>query len=497
MDTVVVGVGVLLLLAAMILAIRPTGDEAADGSIRTTPTTASPTTVSPTTTEAPAFGDAQSDIVADIDEGEDVHRRVQGVNGTEFSSVVRADVGYFAATWELSDSSILYRSVDGVDWTNVEAQFPDQIERAIAAQSLSFSHLRRTADGFAMLVHVHSGDGADDLSFTISRLVSTNGIEWEIQTEIALASSSELFSAYPLLHTDSVWGYASNGDRTRLLRQLLEVNLVDVETISAATPCFLDAQSDKVANIYECDGLELIPLTTDDVIDGVSLRQLARCADTFFGVGTYDVSIVDIETGKELRKITVPENAQVAEELSASGTLAGVTFDGFVDDPSVCDGLIDLPVHEYGPVMIWDSDSADARNIALPDDHAVGQFDGWRQSVVRDDHLVVLEAGQAWTLDLLSFEWSEATSLLGDRPVPSFSFSHVNDAGDAVVSTAGSSDVYVTDLDTSMTRVIETGLPFGFDWITYADDDIALIGASSSIYRIDLRADSPPGPDEG
>lgn len=496
-DAILLAFGGLLLLAALILAIRPAGDEAADGSIRTTPTTTTPTTTAATaTTEALPAEDAQSDVAADVDESEQVHRRAEGVDGTSFSSVVRADGGYFAATWGWSDSQLLYRSVDGVEWTNVEAQFPDEFEQAIANQHLALAHLRRTADGFSLLAQTYPNSSDGDQRGSVSRLVSANGIEWEIQAEVALMLGES--GGYPVLHTDSIWAYRVETADGSLLRELLATNLVDQEVLASTLPCWLDAQGDDAVLVYECGYSEPTRLTADDFIDGVNLGVLARCGDALHGLGTNEVSIIDTETGQELRRIVIPQNAQLGDQASTAGALMGVTFDYAIDDGvSSCDGLIDLPTAEHGPVMIWDSDSAEARNIALPVDRSAGQFAGWRQAYVRGDSMILIDSGRLWTLDLQSPEWSEATPLFGDRTVNGFSNHLISDDGNTVVSTGGNSDVYVTDMETATTRIIETGLSSGLDWIIYADDDIALIGVQSSVYRIDLRADDPLEPDEG
>ena len=470
-DSILIGVGGALLLVALILAVRPSNGESADGSIRTAPTTVAPSTTIAEPSVAEPVDTAALDDVEDVQD-EDLYRKVQGLHQGGVSSVVRADVGYLAASWD----GTLHRSIDGIEWSAVDIEFPEEVERA-RQYRLSLGNLRRTATGYAALALLAGHEGSSPTSSVI-RLESRDGKVWEIQATVE--STPETLHAYPVLHTDSMWAYVSVSTGA-LVRELLDTHLVDGQALLDVQPCWLEASSEDAAQLYECAGGAPIYLTADDFAEGVSLRQLARCVEWLQGSGLNKAQFIDVETGESIRTIEFPQRVQLSGGVSDRGAVVGVDANLSHVLTSSCDGLIDVPEADPGPVMIWDEDSADARHIAFPEGVNVN---GWAPSYVRGDSLIMLAVGQVWTLDLTSLEWNEGPEV--GRSVDAGYL--VSEDGNTIVSVAFTNDVTVTDMGSLTTRTIETDLPGQIYWIVYADDDIAIVDTSLGTYWIDLTA---------
>ena len=470
------GLLVLVLVIVVILAIRPSSDEVAGGSPRAT--TPPPTTTTTTTTSVAASAEMQEPAVSP-------HRRIEGLPGTDFSAIAPAGMGYLATVWNINSdaSTLLYRSLDGVRWSPVLARFPLALEQSHESGNLSLSHLRQTADGFAMIAWTSPNSDVSGAP-TLRRLVSSDGIDWTVQTEVGAASDN--LYAYPLFHSDSLWAYASIAAETTPVRRLLETNLRDGVQFDEE-PCWTESPNGETVNVYGCDGSGPVVLEAEDFIDGVEPRMVVRCSNSLYGVGVLHVEVLNNSTGATVRTIAMPESVNIAVGSEDGDPIVGVdTRFYFPEETSSCEGLIEVPAPPDLPVMIWDSTSERADRVGFPQAGSSDQSLSWVPIFVRDSSMMTVVRGQIWELEFDVLEWSEGPLLSSASDHGSY---HLAQDGRTLISSDGSSVMAVTDLDTFETRTIETELARQLNWIIYADSEVAIVHSSSATYRIDLTAE--------
>ena len=251
------GLGILLLVA-MLVALRPAEGQAADGTQRgTTTTTAAPGAVA---------NNVEFDGEVEI---------TQTVGLRNVISIVNADDGFLALRWGNGpeDQPNFVRSDDGVEWTAVDATFEHGAD--LPTTILDVSELVTTDDGFALVVTTtEESTLAEPPQLNVERFVSSAGELWVPDPSFdRLALSTD---ASPIAHTSNAF-LSSSGIADGLVG--LEAVLRDElsEGIGFDRVCWAQNVGDDYAVLFGCETGQIAELTPDHLLQPERFEAISAC----------------------------------------------------------------------------------------------------------------------------------------------------------------------------------------------------------------------------
>ncbi len=468
-----VSVIAVVLVVAVVIAVRPSTEPLQDEAVQ-----AETSLPSSPSTGAVAVDVQPPEVQASEGDVESPHRRVNLSVANEFSSVIRLDIGYIAASWNYQGpGSGLYRSVDGVEWAAIDATFPAALDSSLGG-SLSF--LRRTPTGFAMIAQTYGSSVEMSRRPMLWRLVSADGVNWEVDAEVE-APIGAVYQ-YPVSNGDSQWAFATQQEAGLPLTELLNRQLLRPLELDVPA-CWVEPRRVDVLVVGTCDGSEPVELSVEEFIDGTNLTAFAECAAALYGLGTLEIQVLDTASGESTGTFDARESVRfVPGEPSDRAPLVGFDIHPFELDRSGCSSFISLPEDTPSAAVVWEAGADALTRVAVPETLAANGRFGWPAGFVHDDSMVVAAFGQVWLLDLQSYEWTQGP-ILGTTSSNSYV---LTEDGQTLVSIGGPGTLNLTDMVSFETTQIRTGLSNQFQWIQYADEDIALVNTGWSVYRVDL-----------
>lgn len=168
---VALAVGVAALIIVAFIALRPEGGQAADGTERQAPTTTTEAPTESTTVTTTAAPPLVAEVI-DLD--------------LAIREVVNAPLGYVAVqgTTAPRGAPPILRSIDGVDWTAVDAAVLESDEfDLLRSRFAAFIGLEATDAGFTILrvrQQLAEPGRTDTGFFIVDRIASADGVSWNV-----------------------------------------------------------------------------------------------------------------------------------------------------------------------------------------------------------------------------------------------------------------------------------------------------------------------------
>ena len=483
----VVALGAACVLAAVfvvaLILLRPSAGETAVGTERQATTTTTTTTVEVTTTVASA-----APIVRERD-GE--------VSGREpnLNEVVRDEIGFFGLGFGDSAGGLeLYRSLRGVDWTRIEVGLT---ERALPRPSTwtRFSNLVATEDGLAVLriEEQFAITTTFDRPTTIERLVSADGIEWDIDGD-AEPINIGLGDTWFTFQTGDTFG-VNTGVASAPFGQFLEGLLTEDAGIDPTNVCWMDLVGLNQIRTFPCEGGTAAAdfatgndITESDFVEPARFDDLVACVgvlfDFAFASGEF-TSTVQRSNGLASTYSSTVDSFQ--HTPLTDGSIVALSYgDLFLPPAQACDSFNGGLPEVGSPAIELLQLDGDIRQFPIPQEVSELSRDAWAtlpSFQESDEGLLVLLANSAWVLDLSSGDWRKAADLPTDFG-RFFDFRFTSDARVVGISEDG---IAIIDLDTGITDVHELEGELGrFGFIEYIDNEVVLVKVDDEVVPIEL-----------
>jgi len=264
----VTGAVLIVGLVVAIAALRPSAGETADGAPRQATTTVPET---PTNADSTTEADTRT-----------FRNREVTSNGfsPQTNAIVRTDLGFLGVGRPdfLDGTPTLFRSLDGKEWTRVEATI-DGTGPADQTVPWEYSNLIRTDDGFALL-RSRPGGESFEASIVIERVVSDNGADWILDDDFRPLISTREDVPIPTFHTADGFGVTTVSNRTRPpLDAFLDQVINETAGVDPANTCFLEAIDEDSFNVFRCDGAPgPVLVRASDLVDPTLLDDVVTCA---------------------------------------------------------------------------------------------------------------------------------------------------------------------------------------------------------------------------
>ena len=419
----VFGLGVVVLVAVVLafVFLRPSDDVAADGSERVTPTTTIPVEdladeVAAEESETADSTDPSAALVEAV--------AIDGHDG--FFQIVEADIGFLALGSDFGSlTPPLWRSVNGVDWIEVESRLAGlDATEPTGANSDTFNTfwfgLLATDSGFLV-----SGDVPSLGEDGFSTFESTNGVDWALVDEAGPPRDAEFF--FRIAGTSEFVTY------TEFLGELDVVQVVEEHTsldLDGMTVCGAFLNRNEEVEISGClDGV--VMLTRDDVVSPLPPERILECVSSL-GERNQVISRsvrVDQQTGaaEVYPDSQAPWTFFVGQVVRADGTIASVDFRGsdagdFIggsgESASIaCEDVIDLgePTAEAA-VLILDPETLTTTRVPLTADVDLPQLPQFAINAVGEvvspngEWLIISVGADLWAVDVESGDWVQLAS---------------------------------------------------------------------------------------
>lgn len=485
---VVVAVLVLAAVVVTVLALRPGEGETAAGTDRQPTTT---TTIAPTTTTTNALTSEPAQAAGDSVDG------FEGVDSVElpasldpFSTwIVEADLGYWMlAGQRFEGNSSLYRSIDGLTWTEVETDFVVPAELPNEPERI-YSNLVTTDDGLALLRETF--DFQTGVASDMERIVSADGLTWELDATYDTPEDPLGLRTWFTMHTAEVVAYPSGETGSSGFDELLR-GVVRPEVELPESVCWVDT-FDIAIVVHPCERANEVELEADDFLEPERFPEVRGCASAI----NNENGLSALPTSRTVHLLS----SGTTNEFESSGlTLtAGVQSDGTVIAVDVgktdlsaqmeCDGLVDLPKGSDPVIEVWHPDGSVASS-PLPDGVEIDPlfWDGPPPFVIvdRDDEVYVSFDRELWHFETLTGEWSNRVTF--DRVDPTL-FEPIQVAFGRAVA-AGNGSLHVGDLRTGEIITIEyaeSSSGFSEEVVIHLDETYAFVSKyDGKSYRIEL-----------
>ena len=513
--TWVLGLGVLVLVAVVgaFIGLRPSGDEAADGTERVAPGTTIPTS------EADDAGDPNEvlAVIEVIDRGQANRAEVsrQAINRLPFDWIVPTSDGFlglpgFASlAGALTQGTVadvvappLFSSPDGMEWEPVEVTV--LAEGSPNVQSYRWSRLSRIDSGYAVVGSILN-TGLVDL------FLSPDGVTWERVESFGAAGGIEEAVLPISVDGDTITQVEFSDANDVLVQALAEHTSIDLGSIGVCGAFGLA----EALRVVDC-AFNSLPLGAQEVTSQIDPDQVLRCISSIgrlsFG-GAFVRSSVVGRDGGEAELVEGGSSLRSADPVAvAAGSVA------FIDigqpnnvtqflDPDACEGVVQLPGTTPGAVVVIDPVSRAVQRIPFPNGllpafeppRLVGEVSSVSTSSGGRRHLLVaFELDGLWAVDIETEEWT----MLDDQADPL-------QAAQFVVSESGRRAYWLAEQtltaydfdfgDDGVTRVQSTEVPIaddvvldGLDRIIYADDEELFFVDVDGFWQIDVPAAADP-----
>ena len=495
------GFAVVGLLVVLFGSLRPADDAALDGIDRGTTTTT--TSVAPEVVEE-ATDEPAAGVVEDSEAAVGVSPTIIEFDGS-IQSIVSGEVGFIAVARGESSSPTILRSLDGVDWFDVETSASTNGEPVTGA--LLWFNLVPFDGALALNAFDSSGSVLNQNEV----FVSDDGADW-VTLEFASDSDNGGGGVFVYrFNADSLIGFRNVGS-SRLEELVQEVSTLPV---SEAGVCDAFTRSGLASvpryEVIDCRGEPVGTIDDSNLRGGISAEDLSACVTNWRnGSLTYiqDEELVrqDLAQDGELTVLGTITNIDFPVNMSNGGV---AVVDGGVPtevELDACREFIELPESTDQSIVVVDAVSNELVRFAFPDEwlpsdgsvpiRLVGEV-----SVTGRSQLVVQFEGALWTVDLESGEWDgphtspQLEEIIGlNRVGFSESGTRAYAVGpgelvtlDFVVGLDGSLEVH------ELVQPLANDRPNGaFVQILHANDDELFFGDFESTWVVD----APPLPNE-
>ena len=484
-----------LLIVGALVALSPDRDAAADGTER-----AAPVAEDATAASEPVPDPAGNQRAPRTNEPPIRISDVSGVNGLGFgiSEIVSAGVGYLALEPNQGFAPKLFRSVDGLSWTEVD----DIVVNGdpIDLFDRRWRDLTRTSDGFAI---TSSGQ------FLVQRevYVSETGVEWVEADDLSESVADRTRPLYPVFaRGSSVTGFQLRQSET--LRSIAETHTDLDEPDRGFCGVFPGRASSPTFQIMDCSFASAGSLTSERIDSAVSPERIFTCLQSLPDNGISVEYVHTISNGAEPLLETFGRGpgfhadiVQVDEDrvLFVDGLLSPLQGDQ-------CDGVVEVPEVVPPQVAVFNSSTGAVERFDLPDElenalntdgsgsvRAVGLA---RVSLLSDGHAVFVGGDDVWAMNVQSGTWSLLIRANEDRPRQPFDVSRIAVVRNRLFVVSGSRVVVfdlfedeLGDLDLDWSHVIsnpDSNEDFVDGEILLADEVSLFITDGPSIWRYDV-----------
>ena len=344
------------------------------------------------------------------------------------SEVLEADVGFVALGERGDILPPILRSVDGLDWFEVETVLADSFLDDAQADSVFWFDLTREDDGFSVRAQVTGSDTEQPRQTVVYSSLQSGS--WRLRNiEQAPAGSADLF-----VRTVDVDGFTVYSEE---LGDLVLAEVLNTHTNLGLDDTPLCGSFVGVGNgisIQTCDN-ELVRLGAPDVESEFPFEQVLSC-----------ISVLGERSVRTTQSLRVDQTSGDVESFAGSevafGLIGTTTLsrgmigtidigDTLLGSPeftasleariAVCDGIADLEPARVPSVLIMDVDNLSVRRIPLPDAIDVIQF-GFLTQVLGElesedgvsSRVIVGIDNELWALDVETETWTE---LIDSPPV--------------------------------------------------------------------------------
>ena len=395
------GFAVVGLLVVLFISLRPSNDTALDGTDRGTTTTTN--LVEPEVFEEASI-ELSNDVAEEVDAEFGISPTVIGTEGS-IESIVSYGAGYIAASdVDEGTSPTILRSLDGVDWFEVETSASTGGEPV--TENFAWFNLLRSDQSLAVTAFNGSGLVSDRNEV----FVSDDGANWvALETAGDLDSDAYAFFLYGV-NDDSLIG----GRNTELARLYKLVEAVSTLEIPEAGVCDLLVRTGlaSVANyeVTDCRGQTVGTIDDSNLREGVSPEDLYSCVGSVRSGSfryIHDEELVRLELGQD-GELTVLGTITFIDSPVNTSNGGVVLIDGGVPtevELDACREFIELPEPADPSIVVIDPLSNQLDRLPLPTEwssndssvpfRAVGEV-----RVTGRSQLVVQAEGALWAIDL-------------------------------------------------------------------------------------------------
>ena len=405
----------------------------------------------------------------------------------EVESIRRTDDGLVALLGGAQTDALprLLWSVDGRRWVDVEVVRPG-LDITPNGLERRYSHLITTTSGLAMLETIvgslEQPSDVADAPVRIRRWISDDGQRWLLDPDFVQIEAPPGRRLGVWEHAeDSFVAFAAGTEDERLLSVLLDTWIVDGALTNE--PCVLDGSGGLDLAIFSCTAGSRIILSTEDLVEPVTMHQLLACATELRG-GRFQVFDLFTSTSRGDRVDVSRNHDQSLFGWDVVDAEMTIVFDGGSSatfDRSTCAGLLEIEEQRPPSLTIRRGAAAEAE-VALPEPMS-SDFDrsalGRATRVVGGTYFAVV-GDTVWSLDTTSGAWTalfELADTSGDTVVE-----FGEDANFIVESDPGS--VTRIELSTGSRRVI-SGLRSTRARLVHFDETSAYLLGSDGLSVID------------
>ncbi len=379
-----------VLIAGLLVVLRPADDQTADGNVRGTTTTT--TTTPSTTTATSASPEGAPPAITKVTQ------LVPAGGLVEFEEIARNDDVFLALQFEEAENAPprVLTSLDGFAWRPLATSLDHTSETEGSVLLRDYRSLIAIDGGFALLmrtIYLPLGSG-EQPNFETVRLRSTEGAVWVTDDEFETQISTSLTEAFQ--HSQTVIAVATGTtDHDESLLELLRPQLTAIDPDSV---CSATEEGQQMVVLTFCDGREPVTIGPSDISDPLRFDALLRCADER---STTPVAVLRPDLESLLYK-DVP-NRSVGTFVLESGGL-GALYVPTLGTGAGCDEYYGSPVTRPPALFLWESPTARVEINVLPDG-VVEDLDSLEPELVLGDFVLFTSDRRVWSLDIGSGEW--------------------------------------------------------------------------------------------
>ena len=414
---IVLIVALIAALGAVLVLLSPDGDDAADGSQRTAPT--STTTPAPDTAETQGEDTTEERPPPSVEEAvipvtppnrlDDVLIPTEVESASTLGQIIEINDGYLALAADQTRSAPqILSSPDGLVWAEIDSTISSPSGRDVGVTS--WRGLIAGEDRFELI-----GVAQDAEVFRTELASSSDAATWTVLDD-SLSSVLEPFGQPIGVRDDSV---VAVGFRPQPIEVVLN-ELTDVEVGGLGVCRVLRAPGDEQQfTLFSCTGPESALLNAGNVLAGNDPDRVLDCIASLGNqVGGISVAFVDVgRTDQAVRPIGREESTWSPIALPTLLESGAVSFvdTGVRESPS-CQDVIDLDPARDPSVVILDADTGEETVVALPVELDNGNGSGSifgveilgeaRGSEDGSVHVLVRIDEQVWALRVSGSDWS-------------------------------------------------------------------------------------------